>query len=44
MLLYMQDYVNSLVALGTEHFNSSFVKRQHLSQRSKFDFSNGKHP
>ena len=42
MLLYMQDYVNSLVALGTEHFNSSFV--QHLSQRSKFDFSNGKHP
>ena len=27
ILLYMQDYVNSLVALGTKYFNSQLEER-----------------
>ena len=34
MLLYMQAYLNSLVALGTQHFNSTLVKHRFRSQRS----------
>ena len=37
MLLYMQDYVNLLVALGIKHFNSLLVKHRFLSQRSGVD-------
>ena len=38
MLLYMQDYVISLVTLGTKYFNSPWVKHRFPSQRSSFDF------
>ena len=36
MLLYMQDYVNLQVALGTKHINSPSVKHRFPSQRSRF--------
>ena len=44
MLLCMQDFVKSLVALATKHFNSQSIKHQFPSQRSTFDFWSGKHP
>ena len=43
MLLYMQDYVNSLVVLGTKPCNSPSVKHGSPSQRSRFN-SRGRHP
>ena len=44
MLLCMQDYVKSLVAPVTKHFNSRLIKHQFPSQRSTFDSWSGKHP
>ena len=44
MLLCMQDYVKSLVAPATKHFNSRLIKHQFPSQRSTFDSWSGKHP
>ena len=44
MYLYMHDYANSLMALGTKHFNSLLVKRRCPSQRSRFNYGIGKPP
>ena len=44
MLLYMQDYLNSLVTVGTKYFNSLSAKHRFPSQRSRFNFTSGKHP
>ena len=44
MFLYMQDYLNSLVAMDTKYFNSLSVKQRFPSQRSRFDFKSGRHP
>ena len=40
---YMQDYVTSLVALGTERFNSPLVKHPFSPERSKLDSRIVKH-
>ena len=43
MLLHMQDYVNSLVAIGTKHLRRTLVKLQFPSRGSRFDSRNEKH-
>ena len=44
MLLYMEDYINSLVVLANKHCNSLMVKHRFPSQRSRFDSRSGKYP
>lgn len=43
MLLCMQDYVKSLVALHTAYLNNSLANCRFPFQRSTFDFTSGKH-
>ena len=44
MLLYIQDYVNLILALGTKHLNSPSLNHRFSSQSSRFDFKSGKDP
>ena len=44
MLLYMEDYVNSLIGLDNKHFDSSSVKHRFPSQNPRLSHRIGKHP
>ena len=41
---YMEDYINSFVALATKHCSCLSIKHWFLSQRSRFDSRRGIHP